>query len=198
MYDGTVVADPEALDVDHVVALKEAWQSGAWHWSATPRAAFVNDLADARTLRAVTASSNRSKGDADPSNWLPSDDTFTCEFLADWIAVKARWSLSMDQSEAGRIRNELTYRCPDQTAAPWPPTDVWTLVTGPGPSSPTNATVGVLPLLATPCDPAYPGVCIAPPPPDLDCADVPFRRFEVLAPDPHNFDADGNGIGCEH
>ncbi len=47
------------------------------------------------------------------------------------------------------------------------------------------------------CDPAYPGVCIPPPPPDLDCGDITFRRFEVLPPDPHHFDGDGNGIGCE-
>lgn len=47
------------------------------------------------------------------------------------------------------------------------------------------------------CDPAYPDVCIPSPPPDLDCADVPYRRFRVLPPDPHNFDGDKNGIGCE-
>ncbi len=47
------------------------------------------------------------------------------------------------------------------------------------------------------CDPAYPTVCIPPPPPDLNCGDIPHRRFTVLAPDPHRFDADGNGIGCE-
>ena len=48
-----------------------------------------------------------------------------------------------------------------------------------------------------PCDPAYPDLCIAPSPPDLDCGDVPYRRFEVLPPDPHNFDGDHDGIGCE-
>ena len=47
------------------------------------------------------------------------------------------------------------------------------------------------------CDPSYPGVCMPPPPPDLDCKDVPYRRFQVLPPDPHNFDRDGDGIGCE-
>jgi micrococcal nuclease len=50
------------------------------------------------------------------------------------------------------------------------------------------------------CDPAYPDVCIPPGPPvglDLDCGDIPHRRFTVLPPDPHNFDGDGNGIGCE-
>lgn len=47
------------------------------------------------------------------------------------------------------------------------------------------------------CDPSYPGVCIPLSPPDLDCKDVPYRRFQVLPPDPHNFDRDGDGIGCE-
>jgi endonuclease YncB( thermonuclease family) len=47
------------------------------------------------------------------------------------------------------------------------------------------------------CDPSYPGVCIAPAPPDLDCGDIPYKRFQVLPPDPHNFDRDGDGVGCE-
>jgi micrococcal nuclease len=47
------------------------------------------------------------------------------------------------------------------------------------------------------CDAAYPGVCIKPPPPDLDCRDISYRRFQVRAPDPHGFDADGDGVGCE-
>jgi micrococcal nuclease len=47
------------------------------------------------------------------------------------------------------------------------------------------------------CEPSYPDVCIPPGPPDLDCGDVSYRRFRVLAPDPHRFDADGDGIGCE-
>ncbi|MGA9159879.1 MAG: thermonuclease family protein [Actinomycetota bacterium] len=47
------------------------------------------------------------------------------------------------------------------------------------------------------CDPAYPDGCIPPPPPDLDCSDIDRRRFTVLPPDPHNFDGDHNGIGCE-
>jgi micrococcal nuclease len=47
------------------------------------------------------------------------------------------------------------------------------------------------------CDPAYPDVCIAPPPPDLDCSDIPYRNFKVLPPDPHRFDSDKDGIGCE-
>jgi micrococcal nuclease len=47
------------------------------------------------------------------------------------------------------------------------------------------------------CDPSYPTVCIPPPPPDLDCGDIPYRRFQVIGSDPHNFDGDHDGIGCE-
>jgi micrococcal nuclease len=47
------------------------------------------------------------------------------------------------------------------------------------------------------CDPSYPSVCIPPAPPDLDCGQIEFRRFEVVAPDPHGFDLDFDGIGCE-
>jgi micrococcal nuclease len=47
------------------------------------------------------------------------------------------------------------------------------------------------------CDPSYPGVCIPPAPPDLNCGDVQYRRFQVLPPDPHGFDRDGDGVGCE-
>ena len=49
----------------------------------------------------------------------------------------------------------------------------------------------------TGCDPSYPDVCIPSPPPDLDCSDIPYRRFQVRPPDPHRFDGDGDGVGCE-
>lgn len=47
------------------------------------------------------------------------------------------------------------------------------------------------------CDPSYPTVCIPPPPPDLDCGDIPYRNFRVIPPDRHRFDGDHDGIGCE-
>jgi hypothetical protein len=47
------------------------------------------------------------------------------------------------------------------------------------------------------CDPAYPDFCIASPPPDLNCPEVPEDGFRVLAPDPHGFDRDVDGVGCE-
>ncbi len=50
---------------------------------------------------------------------------------------------------------------------------------------------------ASACDPSYPTVCIPSPPPDLDCGDISFRRFTVVPPDPHGFDGDSDGVGCE-
>ncbi len=47
------------------------------------------------------------------------------------------------------------------------------------------------------CDPSYPDVCIAPPPPDLDCKDIDHHDFKVIPPDPHDFDRDQDGVGCE-
>ena len=108
--DGLQTADPGELDVDHVVALKEAWDSGAGTWSATRRQAFANDLSDPRTLVAVSATSNRSKGDRDPSNWLPPESD-VCAYVSDWVSIKYRWSLTMDESEWGRIGNLLNGPC---------------------------------------------------------------------------------------
>lgn len=120
-YDGMEVTDPSALDVDHVVSLKEAWDSGAWTWTPDRRIAYGNDLTDGRTLIAVTSASNRGKGDRDPSNWIPDRDDAVCGFVGDWIAVKARWSMTMDPSEHGRLRNLLDDRCAGLTIAPWAP-----------------------------------------------------------------------------
>ena len=47
------------------------------------------------------------------------------------------------------------------------------------------------------CDPSYPTVCIPSPPPDLNCGDIPHRNFTVIGADPHRFDGDNDGIGCE-
>jgi micrococcal nuclease len=68
----------------------------------------------------------------------------------------------------------------------------------PLPPTPTSVPVKPTPRPRTGnCDPAYPTVCISPPPPDLDCRDIPYCRFKVLPPDPHNFDGNGDGVGCE-
>jgi hypothetical protein len=195
-YDGLTSSDPGDIEIDHVVALKEAWDSGANAWSADRLEAFSNDVVDDRTLRAVTGEVNQAKSDNDPTNWLPPAPDAVCGYLADWVSIKARWGLSMDESEHGRIRNLLTDRCPGQTIAPWVdvPPSAPTDPVGPLPATPPAAPTA--PPVDGNCDPSYPGVCIPPSPPDLDCGDITLRRFEVLPPDPHRFDGDDNGIGC--
>lgn len=185
-YDNETTSDPTDLEIDHLVPLKEAWDSGARTWTTTQRRAFANDLDDERSLIAVTSSSNRSKGAADPSNWIPPHQASVCGYLSDWVAVKARWSLSMDQSEHGRIKN-LLQTCPTITIDPinrQQPAD---------PPSPTTTSTTTPPAN---CDPSYPTVCIPPGPPDLNCDDVPYTDFRVLQPDPHGFDRDKDGYGC--
>lgn len=142
-YDGARWSNPSDIDIDHVVALKEAWDSGAWAWIAAQRKAYANDTSDSRTLLAVTDSVNQSKSDKDPSNWLPPLQSYTCTYLGNWIAVKVRWGLSMDSSEYGRIKNLLQSTCVSLNIAPIPnlPTisGGTTVVTNP-PSSATNST----------------------------------------------------------
>ena len=118
-YDNVMHTNPSDLDIDHMVPLKEAWDSGAWNWTAAQRQTFANDLSDPRALIAVTAGQNRSKSDRDPSNWIPPQKSYVCTYLSEWVAIKARWNLSMDQSEFGRIKNLLTASCATTTIAQW-------------------------------------------------------------------------------
>lgn len=106
-YDGATWTNPSDVDIDHVVALNEAWQSGAYAWSEPQRTNFANDLSDRRTLLAVTDSVNQSKSDKDPAEWLPPLVTYRCTYLADWVSVKVRWTLAMDEAEYAAVRTVL-------------------------------------------------------------------------------------------
>lgn len=96
-YDRIVIRDSTGFDIDHLVPLAEAWDSGARRWSTKTRQRFANDLGDPRSLVAVSASSNRSKSDQDPAEWTPQYGT--CKYLRQWVAVKIRWALSVDRAE---------------------------------------------------------------------------------------------------
>jgi len=107
IYDNTETTDSSRFDIDHVVALKEAWDSGAWNWSADQRRDFANDLSQPYFLIAVSASSNRSKSDRDPAEWLPTNTSYRCAYVRIWIDVKRAWNLSVDQTEYDALRNTL-------------------------------------------------------------------------------------------
>ena len=93
-YDGKTWTLASDVDIDDVVALKEAWDSGAKSWSAANRSRFHNDLGYAWTLDAVTDNVNSSKGDSDPAQWLPPLASARCAYATHWVAIKYRWRLS--------------------------------------------------------------------------------------------------------
>jgi hypothetical protein len=99
IYDNARVIEAGKLDVDHMVPLAEAWDSGASTWTDKQRELYANDQTDPRHLIAVTGSSNRSKSDQDPAEWLPTNKSYVCEYIANWVSIKARWSLSIDKKE---------------------------------------------------------------------------------------------------
>ena len=105
-YEGKVFTNPTGLDIDHMVPLAEAWRSGAWAWTAAQRMEFANDLEDSRSLLAVTASLNRSKGDRDIAGWLPAKAQ--CAYISNWIAVKSRFDLTVDPTEGEFLQSKIT------------------------------------------------------------------------------------------
>jgi hypothetical protein len=104
VYDGVTTNDPGDFDIDHLIPLKEAWDSGAHSWTASQRRAFANDLGNPEALIAVTASSNRSKSDRDPADWLPPNLSYHCQYITDWMKVKIFWRLSVDEREFQALR----------------------------------------------------------------------------------------------
>ena len=106
-YDNKTFTKPTGLDIDHMVPLKEAWESGAFGWTAAQREAFANDLGFQGSLIAVSATANRSKGDKDPATWLPKSAAYTCTYVVTWLQVKYRWSLTIDPVEKAAVEKVL-------------------------------------------------------------------------------------------
>jgi hypothetical protein len=106
-YTGELIRDASKLDIDHLIPLKEAHESGGFAWSNERRSQFANDLSSPESLVATTARANRSKGAKDPSEWLPKDETFYREYARAWIAVKLKWGLTADAAEIAVLRQIL-------------------------------------------------------------------------------------------
>jgi len=109
VYDSVKVTDAGKLDVDHMVPLAEAWDSGASAWDDKKRELYANDQTDARHLIAVTGASNRSKSDRDPAEWMPTNEKYKCQYIMNWVSIKVRWSLSVDEKELLAIKS---IKCP--------------------------------------------------------------------------------------
>ncbi|MCZ2806896.1 DUF1524 domain-containing protein [Modestobacter sp. VKM Ac-2983] len=102
--------DGSSVDIDHVVALSNGWQTGAFAWDEPRRTAFANDPLN---LLAVDYSANRQKGDGDAATWLPSDRGYRCAYVARQVAVKAGYGLWVTQAEHDAIARVLD-TCPGE------------------------------------------------------------------------------------
>lgn len=97
------------VDIDHLVPLEHAWQSGAWAWTDEQRAAYANDL---DLLVPTDSSLNRSKGSQDVTTWLPpADGGYVCTYLERWVEVKTEWQLTVTSPELEALSRGLA-DCP--------------------------------------------------------------------------------------
>ncbi|MEU6194566.1 HNH endonuclease family protein [Streptomyces sp. NPDC047061] len=98
------------VDIDHLVALSDAWQKGAKYWDASKRIALANDPLN---LLAVDASANRGKGDGDAATWLPTNKAYRCTYVAAQVAVKKKYGLWVTAAEKAAMKKVLE-TCPGQ------------------------------------------------------------------------------------
>lgn len=99
-----------AIQIDHVVALSNAWQTGAQQLTKEKRVMLANDPLE---LLAVDGSANQQKSDGDAATWLPPNKPFRCQYIARQIAVKQKYDLWVTQAESDAMRSILT-TCPNQ------------------------------------------------------------------------------------
>ena len=115
-YTGRIVsftkADADAVQIDHVVSLSNAWQTGAFAWPAGKRLAFANDPLN---LLAVDGRANQAKSDGDAATWLPPNPAYRCAMVARQTAVKVKYQLWVTPPERDAIARVLR-GCPDQPA----------------------------------------------------------------------------------
>ncbi|MFE2632980.1 HNH endonuclease family protein, partial [Streptomyces sp. NPDC059374] len=105
-YDGATWTTASDLDIDHLVPLAEAWDSGAGSWTTSRRQSFANDLTRPQLI-AVTDNVNQSKGDQDPATWMPSRTAYRCTYVRAWVQVKYYYDLSVDSAEKSALQNHL-------------------------------------------------------------------------------------------
>jgi hypothetical protein len=105
-YDGATWTAASDLDIDHLVPLAEAWDSGASKWTTTQRQGFANDVTRPQLL-AVTDNVNQAKGDQDPATWMPSRTAYRCTYVRAWVQVKYYYDLSVDSAEKSALTNYL-------------------------------------------------------------------------------------------
>ena len=114
LYTGTSIAfhrgrgTSRAVQIDHVVALSDAWQKGAQQWDEATRRNFANDPAN---LQATDGAANEQKGDGDAATWLPPNKSYRCSYVTRIVEVKATYGLWVTQAEHDAIARILSTGC---------------------------------------------------------------------------------------
>ncbi|SDL62237.1 Protein of unknown function [Glycomyces sambucus] len=109
-FDNVWTSTVSNATVDHVVALSEAWASGAWSWTTAERQAFANDVSSPQ-LWIATTSANSSKSDYDPAEWMPTNSSVRCDYVKAWTHVKYLYDLTVDSAEKSAIQSHLNAYC---------------------------------------------------------------------------------------
>jgi hypothetical protein len=201
-YSGTTMpflrgqATSGDIQIDHVVALSDAWQKGAQSWPAGRRAAFANDPLN---LLAVDGGLNMGKGDGDAATWLPPNRAYRCAYVARQVAVKMSYGLWMTQAEKNAIATVLS-SCPGEPL----PGGVVASLPAPKPAPAPAPAPKPAPAPAPAPVPAPPPPPPAPAPTATYYKNCSAARAAGAAPvhrgDPgygSHLDRDGDGIGCE-
>ncbi len=208
---GTTYERAADVSIDHVVALKEAYVSGASSWSAATLSAFGNDVDRVEALQVIGGSGNASKGDKDPAEWRPPLRSSWPGYARSWLVVKVAYGLTADQAEAEALREMLAPPTPPSstppaapTVAPAPSATQPRAITPTPPSTKRSPAPSRTPTPSpSPCHPSYRGACLPVDAADVDCqggrgnGPVYTGTVQVIGPDVYDLDADGDGVGCE-
>ncbi|HEX5094756.1 MAG TPA: HNH endonuclease family protein [Acidimicrobiia bacterium] len=106
-WSGRSYTDPGEVEIDHTVALADAWRSGASTWTDARREQFANDLTDPMILNALASAENAAKSDKGPDAWKPPDQSSWCVYASAWVRIKLRWDLSATRAEWNALRTML-------------------------------------------------------------------------------------------
>jgi hypothetical protein len=106
-YTDQTFTDPSDIDTDHVVALGNAWRSGASSWDDGERERYANDP---EVLLSVEDNANQSKGDKGPEAWKPPNEAVWCDYAKRWIGIKDEYDLTINPEEKTALE-EMLSRC---------------------------------------------------------------------------------------
>ncbi|MEV3934572.1 proprotein convertase P-domain-containing protein [Glycomyces sp. NPDC049804] len=142
-FDNTWTTSVSNATIDHVVALSEAWASGAWSWTTAQRQAFANDI-NSPQLWIATTSANSSKSDYDPAEWMPVNTTgLRCDYVKAWTHVKYLYNLSVDSAEKTAIQSHLNTYCGSSGGTPTNCNGAKTTAAAIPEGSPLNSTIAL-------------------------------------------------------